>query len=305
MRSQRKPNLFIVGAPKSGTTAMYRYLSVHPEVFMAYRKEMHYFGSDLYKRPHYFFVSDETQYLSMFNAPPEARCIVEASVNYLLSKNAAAEIMTFNPDARVLIMLRNPVDMLYSYHSQLYWGTHEELEDFEAALAAEPERRRGKGIPPGAMMPNALFYREVASYSGPVARYFDVFGRDAVHVILFDDFRVDPEREFMALQEFLGLTPFTLPRFRVVNPNMVTRFRPLMRALQRQPWPVNWLLAPMPDKFRYWFIAKLSRLNSKVVKRPPMPSELRKRLTAEFAAEIGCLGELLDRDLSSWLKTAD
>ena len=300
MTAAHKPDFFIVGAPKSGTTAMAQYLSVHPEIHMSYRKEMHYFGADLERIPHYYFVDNEKEYLSRFKPPASAKVIGEASVNYLLSASAPAEIKAFSPNSRILIMLRNPVEMLYSYHSQLLWGTYEDITDFSEALAAEPDRKAGRRLPKCAMMRSALYYREVANYVEQVQRYFEVFGRDAVHVILFDDFREDLQREFLLTQEFLGVSPFELPKFKVVNPNKVTRLRWLMELIQLQPAPINWALALMPDELRYWFLGKLSRVNTRIEPRPPMPAELRAQLTAEFAPAAEKLGRLLNRDLSNW-----
>jgi hypothetical protein len=112
----RKPDFFIVGAPKSGTTAMYFYLKQHPEIFMPERKELHFFGSDFFA-PH--FVRDLKEYLKFFEGADNKKRIGEASVWYLYSKRAAFEIKEFNPDADIIIMLRNPVDMMYSLRETL------------------------------------------------------------------------------------------------------------------------------------------------------------------------------------------
>jgi hypothetical protein len=112
----RKPDFFIVGAPKSGTTAMYFYLKQHPEIFMPERKELHFFGSDFFA-PH--FVRDLKDYLKFFEGADNKKRIGEASPWYLYSKRAAFEIKEFNPDADIIIMLRNPVDMMYSLRETL------------------------------------------------------------------------------------------------------------------------------------------------------------------------------------------
>src|SRR5882757_7658017 len=139
-----KPDFFIVGAPKCGTTALYRCLEAHPEIFVPERKELHHFGTDLYS-PTYVRQLDE--YLSLFAAAGDAKRVGEASVWYLFSKRAATEINAFNPQASVIIMLRNPVEMLHSLHSQhLYNGT-EEISDFATALNAEGDRKMGRCLP--------------------------------------------------------------------------------------------------------------------------------------------------------------
>src|SRR5882672_1680365 len=111
----RKPDCFIVGAPRCGTTAMYTYLGQHPEIFMSARKEPHFFGTDLSSPA---LVRDEQQYLSLFAKAQNEKRAGEASVFYLYSQRAAREIHAFCPSARIIIMLRNPVEMMYSLHSR-------------------------------------------------------------------------------------------------------------------------------------------------------------------------------------------
>src|SRR5580692_5743985 len=107
-----KPNFFIVGAPKCGTTALNHYLSAHPEIFMA-KKEMHHFGADL-KFGSQFFRRDRDEYLAEFAEGHGRKGVGETSVWYLFSREAAAELKAFNPEARVIIMLREPVEMVQS-----------------------------------------------------------------------------------------------------------------------------------------------------------------------------------------------
>src|SRR5438093_1590857 len=111
----RLPTFFIVGAPRCGTTALYTYLRQHPDLFLPENKEPHFFGSDLY---HPGFVRNLDEYLSLFLEAGNKKRAGEASVWYLYSRNAAAEIMAFCPSARIIAMLRNPVDMMYSNYCQ-------------------------------------------------------------------------------------------------------------------------------------------------------------------------------------------
>ncbi len=181
----RKPDFFIVGAPKCGTTAMNDYLQAHPEIFIPAKKEIHFFGADLqFQRPRVTL----PEYLSYFAPVQREKRVGEASVWYLYSQQAAAEIKSFSPAARILIMLRNPVDMMYSLHSQRLYNDNENLVNFEEALAAEADRRQGKRLYQNALNTMGFFYRAAATYTPQVQRYFEVFGREQVHVIIFDDF---------------------------------------------------------------------------------------------------------------------
>ncbi len=114
---------------------MYDYLKQHPEIFMPERKEPNFFGTDLGLSP--YFIRDEKEYLSLFSGARNEKRVGEASVLYLFSKLAATEIKECNPAASIIIMLRNPVDMIHSLHSQYVYNGWEDIVEFEAALDSE------------------------------------------------------------------------------------------------------------------------------------------------------------------------
>ena len=130
-------------------------------------------------------------------------------------------------------MLRNPVEMLPSWHSELLYETIEDIEDFEAALDAEAERRRGLRIPSHARQSyvESLYYTDVASYAEQVERYLDAFGSANVHVILHEDLRADPRATYRSTLEFLDVDPEYEPELAVINPNKVVRSRTLQQLL--------------------------------------------------------------------------
>jgi len=298
----RKPDFFIVGAPKCGTTAMYYYLKQHPEIFMPQRKEPHFFGTDL-EAPYPYFIREKREYLSLFSEAQDEKRVGEASVWYLYSKLAAAEIKEFCPSASIIIMLRNPVDMIYSLHSQRVYSGNEDITDFEAALDAEEERKQGLRIPKGVNLVEGLFYREVAKYTPQVQRYLDVFGRENVHVIIFDDFKSDTPRIYRDTCQFLGVDPDFQPEFQVINLNKRIYSFTLHKFLQNPPRTIVSLsrrLVPRP--LRHGLIRGLNRVNIRYAPRPRMDPELRRRLQAEFAPEVERLSKLLDRDLTYWCK---
>src|SRR5262249_50339658 len=152
----RKPDLFIVGAPRCGTTAMYTYLGQHPDIFMSARKEPHFFGTD-FSSP--ALDRDEQTYLALFTGARNETRAGEASVFYLCSRRAAKEIHAFSPSARIIIMLRNPVEMMYSLHSRHVLTGNEDINDFGTALAAAAERKRGLHLPATFPPVEFLLYR--------------------------------------------------------------------------------------------------------------------------------------------------
>lgn len=294
----RIPNFFIVGAPKCGTTAMNDYLSEHPEIFMG-PKELHFFGSDLvYTQPR---ITKE-QYLSRFLKAEGEKRIGEASVLYLHSNRAAGEIKEFCSGARIIVMLRNPVDMIYSLHRQLLYDLDEDITDFETALDAENDRRQGLRIPSTAVRLNALYYGDVAGYTLQIQRYLDVFGRENVHVIIYDDFRDDTPGAYKETLCFLGVHEEFMPDFNVINPNKRVRnegLQYLLKILNLKSKGRARFLAPPPIRH---LGRAFRKLNTSYEPRSPMDPELRIRLQAEFALEVERLSELLERDLTHWIK---
>lgn len=291
------PNLFLVGAPKSGTTALATYLGEHPDVFMA-SNELHYFGSDLDFR---WRITLEG-YLQWFTTQGTKRYRGEKSVYYLCSKLAASEIRAFSPDASIIIMLRNPVDQMYSSHSELLFQGDEDIRDFEQALAAEELRRRGERLPPGCRKPFALQYRAIAHYPDQVGRYLAEFGARRVLTIVYEDFAEDPAGSYRTALEFLGLDPAFAPGFRAVNPNKVVRsagLRDLVRGKSAMGRRIGRMLLPSA-RARQAVARRVQALNTVERRRPALSPSLRSALQQEFTEDIARLEDLLERDLSRW-----
>jgi hypothetical protein len=300
MGNMRRPDFFIVGAPKCGTTAMQDYLGQHPEIFMPEMKEAHFFGSDL-DAPVY--LRDVKKYMALFAKVRNEKRVGEASVYYLYSKNAAREIKAFSPSANIIIMLRNPVEMIYSLHSQRLYNGNEDIEDFEAALDAEEDRKKGLRLPKDRHLLAGLFYREVGKYTDQVQRYIDVFGREKIKVIIFDEFKRNTAQVYSETCQFLDVDPKFNPVIRVINGNKGVRsvtyrnliFRPsILRTVARRV---------IPDVPRRKLIRTLERVNLKYEPRPPMNPVLKQRLKEEFLPEVEKLSKLLDRDLTYWSRS--
>ena len=300
---QTRPHFFIVGAPKCGTTSMAEYLNRHPDVFVM-RGEPHHFGTDLdYNKPR---LSRE-QYLKLAAGTGGKRLCGDRSTWYLYSERAAGEIHDHNPDARIIAMLRNPADMIRSLHRhQFQRGRRDDLEGLADALDAEPDRRRGLRIPPDARFPESLFYSAIPRYSAQLRRFFETFGRDRVHVILFDDLRRDPAATYRETLEFLGVDSSFEPDFAVHNVAAPTPDSLLYRAWKASTLRYR-LRGIVPQRIYTAIRERRRRRNAAAPQRESgkrMPPEIRERLDARFADEIDRLEDLLDRDLGSWRATA-
>ena len=294
----RKPDFFLVGAPKCGTTALYRSLAAHPEIFVPERKELHHFGSDLYSPT---YVRNLDEYLNLFAASGNAKRVGEASVWYLYSNKAATEIKNFVPEASVIIMLRNPVDMLYSLHSQHLYNGAEEIAEFAEALDAETDRKKGFRLPQGVPAIERLFYRDVARYTIQVERYLETFGADKVRIIIYDDFKQDAARACRETFAFLKVDQNIDPAIAIVNANKKRRSQAAQALLDPPPALVGKLIRPLTTPaLRHRLFAKAQQLNTSYATRPPLPDDLKQQLQHDFSAEIERLSLLLGRDLSQW-----
>jgi len=299
-----KPNFFIVGAPKSGTTSLHNYLSQHPDVFMSVRKEPCFLAPD-FSCPAY--PKTEEEYLRCFRGYKGETRVGESTTSYLYSKMAARTIHEFAPDAKIIAMLRNPVDMVASLHAQRLKMGSEDIKHFEDALAAEPDRRLGKRIPSGFRYPKEyLLYREYGKYAKQLERYFSEFGRENVHVIIFDDFRWDTEGEFSKVCEFMGVSTDFKPEFSVHNPTRTPRVLMLHRVAVRikfiEKAIVRCLRPIIPSRLgkvllRIYHISW--KLNMKTG-RIPMRAETRMALASYYVQEIKDLEILLGRVLDCW-----
>jgi Sulfotransferase family len=299
------PDFFIVGAPKSGTTALYSYLNQHPDVFLPARKDLPFFGQDLDLRFSWHYGREHErldQYLSWFSAAAGVKRIGDACVWYLLSTCAAEEIRAFAPHARIVAILRNPADMMYAQHSQFLTNLNENLPDFADALAAEVERAKGRRIPRHAHLPRGLQYRETARYAEQIERYFSAFGRERVHVLLYDEFCSNTADEVRKVLQFLGVDDSAPLNLKVVNANRSVRSRLLQRIAMAPPTRLEAVYHGLTPKVTHGVAARaVERLNLREEPRPQMDCALRSRLVDEMASDVRRLSELLDRDLSAWI----
>ena len=135
---RNSPNFFIVGGPKCGTTAMTEFLRTHEDIFISEPKEPNFFAD----MPKIEFVDNLKDYLNLFKKATKKKIIGDASIFYMFSKVALENIHEFNPDSKILVMIRNPLEMVPSFHLQILFTLEEDQEDFESALALEEKRKK-------------------------------------------------------------------------------------------------------------------------------------------------------------------
>lgn len=287
LKCQLKPNFFIVGMPRSGTTSLYTYLKQHPDIYLSLYKEPHFFGNDLTRN--IYCIQDEEVYYSLFAHAGQKKRLGEGSVWYLTSRTAASEIKEFNPTAKIIIMLRNPVDMIYSLHSLYVRTGNEDVTDFQEALDIQQDRMKGLSIPEACYFPEGLLYTEVAKYYEKIKRFVDVFGLENIHVITFDIFTTNTTQCYKDVLKFLD-----------VEPDFKAEFDLKKAAEAIRPQVLHQVRTSHPEVKKK--LSNKTGLRAHVSPpRAPLTTRLRSYLRELFREDIEKTGQLIGRDLTGLL----
>lgn len=215
-----EPNFFIVGAAKSGTTSLWQYLRQHPDIFMP---------SDIaWKEPSYYCetygIEDYALYLSLFKEAGTQKKIGEASTAYLSSPESAGRIRKAVPDAKIIIMLRNPVDRAYSLYKWMHRYGYEKLTPFEAALNAEVQSRKDNEtfVKEYSRKGGPAYYRDFLYFSSglyyeQVKLYYSLFPASQVTVIILEEFAERTLESVRNIYRFLDVDPNFTPEIKIHN----------------------------------------------------------------------------------------
>jgi hypothetical protein len=303
-----KPNLFIVGQPKTGTTALHQFLGQHPEIYMSSIKEPHFFCADFhlesdraYGKQRFYDFRSESAYLQLFSKAKNVKVAGESSTNYLYSQVAAEKIYNFNPDAKIIIVLREPAKFLYSLHSHYVKFTEENEPDFLTALALETQRKQEEALSPRVTSPSYLYYSQRVQYYQQVKRYCDRFKPEQIKVIIFEEFKSANEQIFREVLEFLGVEPNFTPEYSAINVNKEVKFKavnnlinnPLAKSISK-----NLLSQEFNDFVRDNVVEKLLWHQAPKAK---IPEEIKLQLMQQYQPEVAKISELLQLDLlSKW-----
>ena len=310
MTDLKKPNLFIVGAPKCGTTAMHEYLSSHKQIFMSKEKE-----------PFFFHVSDEAdkqyrryrgkpdKYLALFEKATHEQYFGESSPGYLYSEKATEEIFEFNPQSKILIMLRNPVDMLLStYHHNRAMGL-DRNKGFDEIIT---EEFRSLMDVDNGLSENKSRYLSRCKYFRHTYRYIKKFGKGNVHVVVYDDFKNDTEKTFKDVLVFLGLDFNYQYNFCIFNKRKIIRsdkFQNFLEKFHLSPYQIksNYLFNIVRATLPAAFFSKLLKIGKKIyLKEVDIAFEcqdLTVKMIKEYTADdIIALEKLLKHELKDWYK---
>ena len=290
-----RPNFFLIGAPKAGTTALGEYLRTHPNVLFSDPKEPDYFNFDFANR----FVKAEKDYLRLFaEARPEHIAIGEGSTRYFESMVAISEILKFNPESKFIVSLRNPIEMAPALHSQYVYEGYEDELDFAVAWRLQDERKIGNCIPKICIEPKMVLYREACALGQHLHRLFETLSQDQLKVLFFEDLSANPRKTYLDVLEFLGIPDDCRTTFPVVNSNKGYR----SSTLQSWIYKLGGVKRQLGIKRPLGLHGFIMRWNVKERQRRRLEPELKMDLVSYFHDEIRKVERLTKRDLSHWLR---
>jgi hypothetical protein len=300
------PNFFLVGAARAGTTSLWQYLRDHPEIHMPSGlpgKEPSFF-CDL-TPPWATAYRTYDEYLTLFTRAGRCPAVGDASTNYLVSPESPRRIHERYPEGRIIVILRNPVQRAYSlYRFLCFWGL-ESATTFEKALERENDRFENERFKRQMeLLYFAFLYVNSGLYSAQLERYFALFPRDRIFVVLYDDLKKDPRGTTRELYRFLSVNAEFEPDVAVHNASGFPLSVRVQGALCRT-WNAHPLRPREPIRRRdrlhfpvaFGINALLGRYRSS-----RMRSETRRALVKRFRDDIQKTAALIGRNLDSWVE---
>lgn len=275
----RLPDWLVIGASKAGTSSMAVWMHAHSLLHVSGLKEVRFFDTDAN------FEKGPEWYGNQFSDPIPPRpeqFVGELTPSYLWHPKAPERIAQLLPKAKLIAMLRHPVDR---FHSQ-YWhmrgwtqGDFPEVEDVaKRALAGDPE---------------VVDLVERGHYAEQIGRYDRLFPADALHVVMFEQVRDTPEEAFLSITRHIGV-PDEIPKVigKVVNRTHTWRSHALHDAMVRhRAWERSLRISRAID-----------RMNTRFIDYPPLPSRVRAELLEHYAPHTTALEDRLGTKLPDWFK---
>lgn len=280
---------------------MINYLKIHPEVFVPEETGLYFFCEDFAAHR---LVTTLEDYQRRF---PEKgyRAYGESAAIYIYSRPGLEKMRAFNPAAKLIIMLRRPLEMVHSFHAQLLYDLDEDEPDFQRAWQLQEARSKGNQLPARCRYPRLLQYADIGKLGKYVQHVLQIFAREQVHFIFFEDFTTRTDQVYRETLAFLGLSSFSLPDYPAHN--LSKRYTSkLISTLTRRPPPrlvnADLTLKRALGIERWGVLEFLDRLNVKEHQRDELPEAFRQQLLAEFHRDIQLTAELTGRDLTHWLQ---
>ncbi|WP_085522667.1 sulfotransferase family protein [Tuberibacillus sp. Marseille-P3662] len=296
------PNFLILGAAKGGTTALYHYLKQHPEIFMPSLKEPNFFaleGKEInFKGPQDEGVNKDSinnmqDYRGLFSGVQDEKAIGEASPLYLYSQYAPENIKSYIPNAKLIAILRNPVDRAFSSYLHCCRDKREPYpKDFGKALSEEKSRIEANwGL--------IWHYKSAGYYYEQLKRYYEIFNNDQIKVILYDDFIDNPISVYREVLKFLEVNDSFIPNMKTrYNVSGVPKNHFIHDLMINKNLFKSTLKKLIPNKkLRYNIRAKIYNNN---LKKPKVENKFERELIQEYREDINKLENMININLNNW-----
>ena len=300
-KGPKLPDFLIIGTAKAGTTALFRALSQHPQIFCSANKEPRFFAFPGERPPFTCpgnrfnaktIVTEEADYLRLFSRCPSGAKAGEASAVYLSSASAPETVARYVPGVRLIAILRHPVQRGYSQWLHLRQEGVEKLGDFEAAWAAE-DKRMALGWSP------LWQYRNRGYYGRHLSRWLEFFPRKQLLILFYDDWLERPVKILDKIWRHLGVEPLAEP---VITRENVSSRQPRWGWLHHRMMEDNflrrWAQRTLPLAARDAITSPIKKIN--LAPGPKLDPLVRARLAPAFHEDLHIVESLTNRDLSDW-----
>ena len=309
MEADVLPDFLLIGATKSGSTALYHSLGQHPNVYTSPHKGPHFFAYEPnevvyetgpgYKHVAPNFITDPEAYGALFTDAHPEQARGEASVMYMYYPEAPKRIKEAVPHAKLIAVLRQPAERAFSAYLHQLRDGHEVHQDFAQALAAE-EGRIKEGWTP------LWHYRNMGFYHQQLERFYDVFPGAQIQIYLYEDFKAQPQRTLKSIFEFLAVDDTFSPDVSLKrNVSGIPKNRTLhqVHRFLKNPSGLKTLgKAVIPAGLRARIKRHtLTNLETRNLHKPSLAPQLRRELNDGYRSDIMKLQGLIGRDLSHWL----
>lgn len=297
----KKPNFFILGAPKCGTTSLAAWLSQHPSVFFSPLKEPHFFNTDGLTD-----VSSLSDYEKLFSGvQPHHKAVGEGSTHYLYSQEALPNILEYNPDARFIVCLRNPLEMAPALHRERLIHGRETEPNFELAWKLQKDREKGFFIPRAVKAdPDRLQYGKYCKLGEQLRRVLSYVDETNILIITLDDIRKDPSHIFTKVLEFLDIADGTDKESLDFTPHNTRKFTRSIKVAQfsnicRQ------IKLGLGIRYSFGILRQINRINTKSQGVDNVPLEVLEEMKDYFYRDLELLSNLTGRNFLYWVRNSD
>jgi len=284
-------NLFIVGFPKSGTTSLANYLGLDKRISLSDPKEPHFYLANSNQLQ---LAKTFEDYSKFFKKNKSTKYFLDASTNYIFSTEALKLIKKSTINPKIIIMLRNPVDMILSMHQQFLQSLDEDQENFMDAWNLQDRRRKGFDIPKHCRYSHLLQYENAGKISKHVERAVKIFGKKNIFFVQFDVFISKPNETLKNIYEFIDLSHQDIGELKNFNPSKRFRNFFLKKVANYSPRFFYKILMTLRNSQKFKFIPVALNKLFKVNYKNNYSDEIYSFLDGKFKYEINKLSEFIN-----------